>query len=145
MTGISHIGELIELTKRLTAVMEHEVDLLGGIRAAEVGPLQEEKSALSAAYSGAVGVVNKDASTVANAAPNLRDALEGATTRLKEAMADNLRAITVARTFNERLIMALGEAVAAARPSANAYTAGGARAHAAAPAGPTAIALDDRI
>ena len=73
------------------------------------------------------------------------DALTRATARLKQTMVDNLRAIGVAKTFNERLIRALGEAVAESRPSTNAYTAAGSPTPTVTPATPSAITLDDRI
>ena len=115
------------------------------MRPSEIGPLQSEKATLSAAYAGAVGLMNKNAALVDEVNPDIRDALTRATARLKETMADNLRAIDVAKTFNERLIRALGEAVAESRPSTNAYTAAGSPTPAVTPATPTAIALDDRI
>ncbi len=145
MTEPSPIVELIDLTERLTEVMAREVALLDAMRPSEIGPLQSEKATLSTAYASAVGLVNKNAALVDEADPDTRDALTRATARLKETMADNLRAIDVARTFNERLIKALGEAVAESRPSTNAYTAAGNPTPTATPATPTAIALDDRI
>ncbi len=145
MAEPSPIIELIDLTERLTEVMTREVALLDAMRPSEIGPLQSEKATLSTAYASAVGLVNKNAALVDEANPDTRDALTRATARLKETMADNLRAIDVARTFNERLIKALGEAVAESRPSTNAYTAAGSPTPTVTPATPTAIALDDRI
>ena len=145
MTEPSPIIELIDLTERLTEVMTRELALLDAMRPSEIGPLQSEKATLSAAYAGAVGLINQNAALVDEAEPDIRDALIRATARLKETMADNLRAIDVAKTFNERLIRALGEAVAESRPSTNAYTAAGSPTPAVTPATPTAIALDDRI
>ena len=139
------IVELIDLTERLTEVMTRELGLLDAMRPSEIGPLQIEKATLSAAYASAVGLMNKNAALVDEANPDIRDALTRATARLKETMVDNLRAIDVAKTFNERLIRALGEAVAESRPSTNAYTAAGSPTPAVTPATPTAIALDDRI
>ena len=145
MTEPSPIAELIDLTERLTEVMTRELGLLDAMRPSEIGPLQSEKATLSAAYASAVGLMNQNAALVDEANPDTRDALTRATARLKETMADNLRAIDVAKTFNERLIRALGEAVAESRPSTNAYTAAGSPTPAVTPATPTAIALDDRI
>ena len=145
MTEPSPIGELIDLTERLTEVMTREVALLDAMRPSEIGPLQSQKATLSAAYASAVGVMSNDAALVDEADPDTRDALTRATARLKQTMVDNLRAIDVAKTFNQRLIRALGEAVAESRPSTNAYTAAGSPTPTVTPATPTAIALDDRI
>ena len=137
MTEPSPIGELIDLTERLTEVMTREVALLDAMRPSEIGPLQSQKATLSAAYANAALVDEAD--------PDTRDALTRATARLKQTMVDNLRAIDVAKTFNERLIRALGEAVAESRPSTNAYTAAGSPTPTVTPATPSAITLDDRI
>ena len=145
MTEPFPIVELIDLTERLTEVMAREVALLDAMRPSEIGPLQSEKAMLSTAYASAVGLVNKNAALVDEADPDTRDALTRATARLKETMAVNLRAIDVAKTFNERLIKALGEAVAESRPSTNAYTAAGGPTPTVTPANQTAITLDDRI
>ena len=145
MTEPSLIVELIDLTERLTDVMVREVVLLDAMRPSEIGPLQSEKATLSAAYASAVGLVNKNTALVEEADPDTRDALTRATAQLKETMAENLRAVDVARTFNARLIRALGEAVAESRPSTSAYTAAGNPTTAATSANQTAITLDDRI
>jgi hypothetical protein len=145
MTELSPIGDLIDLTERLTEVMAREVALLDAMRPSEIGPLQSEKATLSAAYAGAVGRMNKNPALVDEADPGTRDILTRATAQLNQTMADNLRAIDVAKTFNERLIRALGEAVAESRPSTNAYTAAGGPTSTVTPATPAPIALDDRI
>ena len=145
MTEPTPVVELIDLTERLTDVMVRELALLDAMRPSEIGPLQSEKETLSAAYANAVGLMNKNTALVDQAAPDTRDALARATARLKETMADNLRAIDVAKTFNERLIRALGEAVAESRPATSAYTAAGDPTTAAISANQTAITLDDRI
>ena len=134
------VGELTGLTERLTAVMAHEVALLGDGRAGEIAALQAEKAALAAAYASAVK--RADAAAVGRADKGLRTALKQATARLKEGMAENVRAIAVAKTFNERLMRTLGEFVAESRRAG--YTAAGGAA-AATPAGRVAVTLDEAV
>ena len=142
---VGSIEELIDLTVRLTGVMTRETDILNGRTPSEIEPLQREKSSLSTAYSEAVSAANHNTSQVASARLDLREELARATARLQDAMADNLRAITIARAFNERLVRALGEAVTEHRHPATAYTADGKRQFSVNLAPPTAMTLDDRI
>ena len=145
VASIGSIEELIDLTQRLTEVMIKETEILNGMRPSDIEPLQTEKAHLSAAYSDAVGAANSKASDIASARLDRRERLARATARLQDAMADNLRAITIARAFNERLVRALSEAVTEDRHPATAYTADGQRHFAMNHIPPTAMTLDDRI
>ena len=145
VASVGSIEELIDLTERLTELMAQETEILNGMRPSEIGSLQSEKASLSIAYSDAVGAANSGASNVASARMDLRESLARTTARLQDAMADNLRAITIARAFNERLVRALGEAVIEQRHPATAYTADGQRLFSMNHVPPTAMTLDDRI
>ena len=145
VASIGSIEELIDLTERLTGVMTMETEILNGMKPAEIGSLQTEKATLSVAYSDAVSAANSTASDVATARLDLREGLARSTARLQDAMADNLRAITIARAFNERLVRALGDAVAEDRHPATTYTANGQRQFTTVHGAPTALTLDDRI
>ncbi len=145
VAAMGSIGELIDLTERLTEVMAKETEILNGMRPSEIEALQTQKASLSAAYSDAVGAANSNASDVATARLDMRERLARSTVRLQDAMADTLRAITIARAFNERLVRALGEAVTENRHPATAYTADGQRRFSASHIPPTAMTLDDRI
>ncbi len=143
--SVGSIEELIDLTVRLTGVMTRETEILNGRTPSEIEPLQREKSSLSTAYSEAVSAANHNTSQVASARLDLREELARVTARLQDAMADNLRAITIARAFNERLVRALGEAVTENRHPAASYTANGQRMFTMSHGAPTAMTLDDRI
>lgn len=145
VASVGSIDELIDLTERLTEVMIKETEILNGMRPSEIEQLQSEKASLTAAYSEAVGAANNSASEVASARLDLRERLARATARLQDAMADNLRAITIARAFNERLVRALGEVVTENRHPATAYTANGQREFSMSHMPPTSMTLDDRI
>ncbi len=145
VAAMGSIEELIDLTERLTEVMARETEILNGMRPSDIEPLQVEKESLSAAYSDAVGAANSNASDVASARLDLREMLARSTARLQDTMADNLRAITIARAFNERLVRALGDAAAENRYPATAYTANGQRQFTTNHGAPTAMTLDDRI
>ena len=136
---------MIELTERLTEVMVRETEILTGMQPSEIASLQIEKASLSAAYSDAVSAANSKSSELSSARLDQRETLARATARLQNAMADNLRAITIARAFNERLVRALGEAVTEDRHPARAYTSDGQRMFAADYMAPVALTLDDRI
>lgn len=143
--SIGSIEELINLTESLTAVMAKETEILRSMRPADAGSLQAEKTSLSLAYSSAVSAANKQSSAMATARMDLRESLARATASLQDTMADNMCAITIAQSFNQRLVRALGEAVNENRYPATAYTADGQRRFSMDHLPPTAMTLDDRV
>ncbi len=141
----NQIGLLIDLTGRLTAIMNQEIELLRAMRASDIGALQEEKVKLATSYASIFQAVRKTPSMVKNAAPQLREALKQATARLKATLDDNLLAVHAAKDVNERLIRAISDAVTQTKAAAPVYTATGSTAPAAAAAGAVSLAIDHHV
>ncbi len=139
------IDELLDITGRLSALMAQETDLLRATRASEIEPLQEEKATLVSAYANALNIVRRNPAAIGDASVDLRATLKDATADLKARLDDNLRAVQVAKTVNERVIRALGEAIAEQRSSGAAYTASGGSAPPTPAKGPLPITLNQSI
>lgn len=139
------IDNLIDLTSRLTSIINQEISLLRAMRSSEIGPLQDEKTELATAYAGAFQAVRKRPSAVRDADPSVREALKQATAALKIALDENVLAVHAAKDVNERLIRAISDAVSQTRAAAPVYTATGCSAPAAAAANSTSLAIDQRI
>ncbi len=144
-TGDGQIGALMELTGLLTEVMAREVELLRTMRSSDIATLGEEKAKLAAAYAGMFETVRANPALVKDAEPGLRETLKEATAALKAEIEDNVRAITAAKTLNERLIRALSAAFAEALSPIAAYTSKG-ETRAPTPAlGQMSLSVDNRI
>lgn len=141
----NQIDNLIDLTSRLTSIINQEVSLLRAMRSSDIGPLQDEKTKLAMAYAGAFQAVRKTPSVVKDADASVREALKQATAALKVALDENMLAVHAAKDVNERLIRAISDAVSQTRATAPVYTATGSSASAAAVAGSISLAIDQRI
>lgn len=139
------IDNLIDLTSRLTSIINQEISLLRAMRTSDIGQLQDEKTELATAYAGAFQAVRKRPSVVKDADPIVREALKQATAALKVALDENVLAVHAARDVNERLIRAISDAVSQTRDAAPVYTATGSSAPAAAAAGSVSLAIDQHI
>lgn len=138
------LGEVIQLSGRLATLMTEETELLRKMRIAEIEPLQSQKSALAAAYAGAISAVERGPDRIAAAPAGLREALREATRGLQTALDHNLRAVLAAKTVNERLIRVVSDAVAEMRAPGGAYTANGRAPSSADAAEPISLSVDHR-
>ncbi len=145
MNATNQIDTLIELSGRLARLLENESEHLRAMRLSDLADLQEEKANLAAEYAGAFASVRANPSAVREAEAGRRAALKDVTGGLRETIRTNVRAITAAKTINERLVRALSEAVASALMPLAAYTATGGAAPASPAAGPVPLAVDNQI
>jgi len=134
---------LADIAGRLADLMARELDILRSPHPGEIAGLQEEKAALVDALTPTFEAVREKPDLVRQAAPGVRQAIKTAITRLRAVSDENVRAIRVAKMFNERLIRALGEALAE-QTAPPAYTASGATG-AANPPGGMPMAINDSI
>ncbi|MFQ5786040.1 MAG: hypothetical protein ACE5H8_14630 [Alphaproteobacteria bacterium] len=139
------IGELIDITGRLAAVMAEETALLRAMRTSEIEPLQEIKSTLAAAYAGALESLRRNPPLIRDAGPDLRETLKGATDDLIAKLGDNLSVVHAARTVNERLIRTLGDAVAEQRSPIHTYSSNGGKTQSDTDGGALSVTVDHRI
>jgi hypothetical protein len=134
---------LAMLADRLTALLAGESALVRAMRVAEIGALQDEKTALTARYQETFNALVA-AHGGQPMAPEIKERLARSGQSLGEAVAENELALRVGRAATERLITTIVAAVKEQQQSAGPYAPS--RAAAAPRRGfMTAAALDRRL
>ena len=146
MDSTTKLRDLVAIVGRLIAVMDKETALLRGMRSDQIGALQPDKARLAGLYVGMVREVRKNPELLAAVDQAVRGELTEAMGRFELAAAENERAISAARTANERVLKAIVAAVNSRR-SVGTYGNNGAIAEAPRPqrAQAMSIAIDRRF
>ncbi len=116
------IDDLLQMTDRLTAIVEREVTILKGARPAALNTNDDERTTLLAQYSKQVATTKRDMATLS---PDAKKRLTAATEKLRSALKEESRLIARFRYVNEGLIKAIADEVAA-RHTPTAYARAGA-------------------
>jgi len=107
----TRLRDLIALIGRLIALMDQETALLRGMRSDQIGALQPEKTRLAGLYVGMVRDLRKNPELLAAVGQAVRAEVAEAMARFEKVAAENERAISAARTANERVLKAIVAAV----------------------------------
>jgi hypothetical protein len=107
----TRLRDLIAIIGRLIALMDQETAMLRAMRSDQIGTLQPEKTRLAGLYVGMVKDIRKHPELLAAVEQAVRGELTEAMTRFEQAAAENERAISAARTANERVLKAIVAAV----------------------------------
>ncbi len=147
MSTNSHINDLIQLSSRLIAVLEREVDLLRAGKPGEIEKLQQEKSNLTAAYESQAKSLTSQPELLEALQPVLRSELKRVTDRFQSAVAANEVALRAARETTQRVLQAIADEIGKSRSenagySAQGYAASSSRKNS---GQPLSIALDERL
>jgi len=112
--------ELVDLARRLTDLLFRENTLVRAMRIKEIGPLQGEKTRLTAQYQKTFRALcaEQGAKSIPTA---LRERLAISGTRLAEAVGENELALRTGKVATERLIGSIVTAVKAQKKSVTAY------------------------
>ena len=147
MTETNRIADLLQITKRLTAVLEREVEILRAMKPAEARALQEEKYALTAAYETQIKAIDGDDGALDGVSSDLRAELAEATAEFRDALIRNERSLRAARYTSERVLRAIADEVERTRGETAAYGAGGTIAERSQRTGaqPVSLAIDQRL
>lgn len=116
------LEETIVVTERLTALLEHEVDLLKSLKPQDIRALQTEKAELASAYERLIRSVRDKATLLAEVDAKLKERLRTVTTRFQTALADNERAIRAVKSVSERLMRVVVAAVAESKSRMPSYS-----------------------
>ena len=112
MTTSARAEDLIAVTDRLAAFVEHDTMLLTGKRPADLATNENERAALTHLYTKAMAEFRNKQTIAALPAP-LQKRLKQATERLHKALGDQARLLTRFRHVTEGLVKAIAETVAA--------------------------------
>ena len=110
MAERSPFDDLIDVASRLTALMERENAFLAKHDAAGIKGLQDEKLALTRAYTTRVRELTKDPARLKAVTQVVRDEIKAVMKRFDEAARHNEMALKAARIVNERVLQAIVDA-----------------------------------
>jgi hypothetical protein len=116
------MAELLAITSRLIACMEHEVELLRSVRPQELRQLQSDKLALADAYRAFTLALREPPAEGEMVDQNLCAELVEATEHFQAAVQNNLRALRAMRDVNERVMRAIVHALEEPRAQVTGYS-----------------------
>lgn len=147
MSTQSQVNDLLQVTSRLIAVLEREVELLRAVPSTEFEALQEEKSALTTAYESQARSLTGQPELLEALQPVLRAELKRVTGRFQSAVAANEVALRAARETTQRVLQAIADELDRNRCDKAGYSAQGCAASSSRRASgpPLSITLDQRL
>jgi hypothetical protein len=116
------MSELLAITSRLIACMEHEVDLLRSLKPQELRQLQSDKMALADAYRAFTLALREPLAEGESVDAGLCADLVEATEHFQAAVQNNLRALRAMRDVNERVMRAIVHALDEPRAQVTGYS-----------------------
>ncbi|HVJ43476.1 MAG TPA: hypothetical protein VM639_18390 [Dongiaceae bacterium] len=122
MSKNSRMTELLAITSRLIACMEHEVALLRSLKPQELRQLQSDKLALADAYRAFTLALREPAAEGETVDQSLCAELVEATEQFQAAVQNNLRALRAMRDVNERVMRAIVHALEEPRAQITGYS-----------------------
>ena len=105
------VAELIDLTERLTKIVERELAILKGARPSALNAQDDERAATLALYSKRSAAFKRETLPTLNA--DIRKRLLAATEKLRIALKEEARMLARFRHVSEGLIKAIADEVAA--------------------------------
>ncbi len=147
MSTQTQVNDLLQVTSRLIAVLEREVELLRAVPSTELEALQEEKSALTTAYESQARSLSGHPELLEALQPVLRAELRRVTSRFQSAVSDNEVALRAARETTQRVLQAIADELDKNRHDNAGYSAQGYAASSSrkTSAQPLSIAFDERL
>jgi TolA-binding protein len=146
MSAVTNLVEnVIEVTQRLTALLEREIELLKNLKPQDIRDLQHDKTALATAYEKQIRDLREKPALLSAADSKLKERLRQATLRFQTTLVENERAIRAVKTVSERLMRAVVAAVADHKSGSPAYTRAGVTSGGAATAKSVSLAVNRQL
>jgi Lon protease-like protein len=125
MDSAARMRDLIVIAGRLITLVTEETRLLETYQANDITNLQDEKMRLSRLYTGLVRDLKKDPELLAAVEKAVRDELSEVLHRFEAAAEANVKALSLARAANERVMRAIIEAASAQQNTVTGYSRAG--------------------
>lgn len=137
--GAERAQALLQLTQRLTGLIEQETNLFNARKPQDAMGLQDEKSKLASIYRTEVARARQEPQRFDGAPENIKAALRKATEGFHAALRENGRAVGALKTITEGVVKAIADEAARQRTAGGGYGPG---AHQRAPGGGMNIAVN---
>lgn len=128
-SGAQNADNLIDMTDRLSGLMEQEVELLRDRRARDIQALQSDKESLAGVYQRIITDVQRNPAALEGLDDTRRERLKHAAARLQGAATGNAIALRSAIEANHQLIETIAAAIRDQGSENAPYTANGRVAH----------------
>ncbi len=147
MSESNRIADLVQITNRLSDLLERESEFLHTRKLAEMESVREDKFALSAAYETHVRALRSQPEMLASATPELRRQLKAAFDRFEAVLGQNERGLRAAKEASDRVLQAIAGEVDRKRRDNLAYSANGhaSASHMPGSRPPVSVAVDERF
>ena len=119
------IESMIEITERLSDLLEEETGLLKQMKVTKITSLQDAKLRLTDAYQARVEEINKNSDKYKNVTPILKQKLAQASKRFQEAIIKDINALNAAKLINTRVVEAIAAAALDQQQVVKGYNAKG--------------------
>jgi len=147
MSNANRIADLVQITNRLSDLLEHESALLRARKLTEMETVRQNKFVLSAAYETHVRALRAQPEKLADATPELRRQLKAAFDRFEKSLGENERGLRAAKETSNRVLRTIADEVDRQRRENLAYSPNG-HASAQPPSNsqaPVSVAIDERF
>lgn len=115
------VTALLAITRRLADLLTAETTALRAMRPQDIAPMQDEKAELTGQYERRLRQLQAPEASFGAIDAGLFSELKERTAALTSIIVDNKRALTAARTVNERLLRTIAEEIARQRNPAQTY------------------------
>lgn len=122
--GTERAQALLQLTNRLTSLIEQETTLFNARRPHEAVGLQEEKSKLASIYRTEIARARQEPQRFSGAPEPIKAALRKSTEGFHAALKENGRAVNALKTITEGVVKAIADEAARQRTAGGGYGPG---------------------
>lgn len=112
MAAVDRVQSLIEITKKLAGIVQHETALLKERKPREIAALQPEKSKLGAAYEEELTIIGRNRDVLVKQAPQEMQELQSVVGRFRAILDEHGRVLAAAKVVTERMIRNVSQEVA---------------------------------
>lgn len=147
MSESNRVADLVQITNRLSDLLERESNTLRARKMTEMETIGEDKLLLSTAYETHVRVLRSQPEILAETTPMLREQLKAAFDRFEKTLAENEQGLRAAKEASDRVLRAIVDEVARQRRDNLAYSANGQTSTPNMPGSPppVSISVDERF
>ncbi len=147
MNESNRIADLVQITNRLSDLLERESEYLRARKLAEMESVRDSKFALSAAYETHVRALRSQPEMLTAVTPELRAQLKAAFDRFEKILGENERGLRAAKETSDRVLQAIAEEVDRQHRDNLAYSANGYASGSSMPGSrsPVSVAVDKRF
>ncbi|MFQ5971726.1 MAG: hypothetical protein ACE5Q3_05290 [Alphaproteobacteria bacterium] len=115
------VDSFIEVSVKLSEVLEQEIDLLRDMRASEIEALQPAKQSMTATYARLANDLRQQSAALENLDRGRKEQLRSVASRLDKVSGENANALKATMAANQKMMQAIFDAVRQEQGSSQTY------------------------